>query len=271
MQGVFREVHSLKGNARALNLESIGKTAHELEDVFEELKEKPEEITEELKLKTLQAVEALKNDIQDGNALFKKILNMQSALQDKGLDAMSEFEERFRKVVEIEARARNKSVAFKFENKLEKPLDAALINKLCNPLSHILRNSISHGIETSEMRRKLNKPIMGRVTLRLTRTRDVLTLICEDDGGGLDAGKIKEKAQELNLFNAETLSKMSDAEIYKLIFSSGLSTTEGINEGSGRGVGMDAVRADLKILKAIIGISTRAKEFTRFTIQIPGA
>ncbi|MDH5650170.1 MAG: GAF domain-containing protein, partial [Gammaproteobacteria bacterium] len=150
LQKCYREVHTLKGNARALNLDSIAKTAHELEDVFDELKEKPDQITEELKERVFSAVSSLKDEVHDGNALFEKILNMQRALQTKSQDVMEEFEERFRKIVEKEQQTTGKAVKFDFVNELPAPLPGPVMIKLRNPLSHIIRNSMSHGIENAE-------------------------------------------------------------------------------------------------------------------------
>ena len=269
LQVCFREVHTLKGNARALNLDSIGKTAHELEDVFEELKENPEGVTPELKEKVFAAVTLLKDEIHDGNSIFEKILNMQQALQVKSQDTMSEFESRFRGIVDKESNETGKEVNFIFNNKLSKPLDGQVVIKLRNPLSHIVRNSLSHGIEPAEERKERFKDPVGKVTLTLTEKEGFLYITCEDDGTGLQTDKIKNKAVKMGLITPEQSAAMTESDVHKMIFTSGLSTADRVSDISGRGVGMDAVKEDLKALGAVILVSSKPGQYARFTIKIP--
>ncbi len=264
----FRNVHTLKGNARSLNLDSIGTTAHELEDLFSELRDQPDRFSGKLKEKMILALDSLNNELKDGNSLFEKILNMQSSLQSKSMDAMSEFEERLRKIVDKESSILKKKIDFRYQRDLD-TIEGAVLMKLRNPLSHIIRNAIAHGIESPEERERLGKPEDGRILLGISLTDGHLMITCEDDGSGLNTERIRQKAVEMNLIAREQSRTMQDKEVHRLIFTSGLSTADQVNEMSGRGVGMDAVREDLKKLGATIFLSTKPQKYTRFTIKVP--
>lgn len=269
LQRCFREVHTLKGNARALNLDSIGKTAHELEDVFADLREEPEKMDAERKERVLSAVASLKNEIHDGNALFEKILNMQHALKSHSNDLMGEFEERLKNIVEREKKSSSKLIEFKLQNDLKRPLPGPAMVKLRNPLSHLIRNSFNHGIESPEERSEIGKDPTGTILLRISESDGFIDILLEDDGRGLDTDRIREKAIEMGAIKPEELADLPEKDVHRLIFTSGLSTAHELSESAGRGVGMDAVKEDLKNLGAKIFLGSKKDKYTRFVIRIP--
>jgi len=145
-------------------------------------------------------------------------------------------------------------------------LDKGLIEKLVDPLTHLVRNSIDHGIESAEVRRTRNKAERGTVTLEASRLGSSIVINISDDGGGLDRERILAKAQE----NGIACSVQdSDQTIWQLIFEPGFSTASAVTDVSGRGVGLDVVKRNVAALGGRIEIESRAGEGTRFSIYLP--
>lgn len=148
-------------------------------------------------------------------------------------------------------------------------IDRDLIENLEEPLIHILRNAIDHGIENKELRQSRGKPLEGTVILNAERRGNHIVISIRDDGGGLDKEKIKTKAIEKKIVTEEQLKTMTDNEIYNLIFVQGFSTSEKIDLVSGRGVGMDIVKAAVGKSKGRIEIKTEQGKYTEFLLVFP--
>lgn len=149
-------------------------------------------------------------------------------------------------------------------------LDKKMVEKLSDPLVHMLRNSIDHGIEDPQVRQKIGKPSQGRV--RLTASYDAGSIVIElrDDGAGISTTKIKEKALSKKLFDAATLEAMQEPALLDLIFMPGFSTSAIITDVSGRGVGMDVVKKNIvEDLKGSVKIETKSGQGSAFTIRLP--
>ncbi|MDX1959124.1 MAG: ATP-binding protein, partial [Leptospiraceae bacterium] len=263
-------VHSLKGNARALNLESIGERAHKLEDELDKLRSNVSEIQKEFIERTLKALEEFHIEIKDGSSIFEKILGMKSALGGKQKDVDSpakELEDFLRSLLNKESKELGKQIDFHFFQEGDE-VSGELLGKLKNPLIQILKNSLDHGIESSENRVKLGKKAQGKISVRLQSSGGKLIIDCEDDGGGLNLERIKKKAIEVGVLKEENVSKMSREEIYQLIFRAGFSTADKVTGLSGRGVGMDIVKDDIEKLGGKIRIQTHEGKFTKFSIEI---
>lgn len=149
----------------------------------------------------------------------------------------------------------------------ETELDKTVIEKLNDPLVHIIRNSIDHGIEMPETRRAAGKPATGKVSLSAEHSGDSVLITIKDDGAGLDRDAIRSKAIERGLLagNAEP----ADKEIYALIFAPGFSTAARITSVSGRGVGMDVVKRGIEGLRGSIGVDSVKGQGTTITLKIP--
>lgn len=145
-------------------------------------------------------------------------------------------------------------------------LDKSLIEKLVDPLTHLVRNSIDHGIESPKARAAAGKPATGRVTLTAAQQGGNIIIGIHDDGSGLNRDKILAKAQENGLPVAET---MSDEDVWALIFQPGFSTAEIVTDVSGRGVGMDVVRRNIGSLGGRIEVSSTPGQGSVFTIVLP--
>ncbi len=148
----------------------------------------------------------------------------------------------------------------------ETELDKELIELLIDPLTHVVRNAIDHGIESPLERRRAGKPEAGSVSMRATHRGGSVLIEISDDGRGLDRERILAKARELGLPASET---MSDDEVWAIIFEAGFSTAREVTEVSGRGVGMDVVRRNINALGGSVYIASTKGEGTTITIQLP--
>jgi len=145
-------------------------------------------------------------------------------------------------------------------------LDKGLIEKITDPLTHLVRNSLDHGIESPEAREAAGKPAKGTITLRAFHQGGNVIIEVSDDGRGLDREKILAKARQ----NGMTVSDaMSDQEVWQLIFEAGFSTAEVVTDVSGRGVGMDVVKRNIQALGGRVEINSAAGQGTRIAIRLP--
>jgi two-component system chemotaxis sensor kinase CheA len=148
-------------------------------------------------------------------------------------------------------------------------LDRAILDELTDPLLHILRNCIDHGLESPEERAAARKGIRGRVLVSVRRDRDRVVLEIEDDGRGMDAEKLKSSAVARGLITAEAASRMPDKEAFMLCCLPGVSTAKNVSEISGRGVGMDAVKRAVENVNGTMEIESEKGRGTRFTLRLP--
>jgi len=151
----------------------------------------------------------------------------------------------------------------------ETELDKNVIDKMGDPLMHLIRNCIDHGIELPEVRIKKGKPEQGTIKLSAYYRGNQVIIEVEDDGAGLDSQKILKKAIEKGLVSEEESSQLTKKQIYNFIFSPGFSTAEKITDISGRGVGMDVVRDNITQLKGIVDVESKEGEYTKFIIKLP--
>ena len=148
-------------------------------------------------------------------------------------------------------------------------LDKAIIDEMKDPIMHILRNCVDHGIEPPEEREKHHKRATGRITMKAFQVGSQVAIEISDDGGGVDILKVKEKAVAKGLIAKDKIADMTDAEAYQLLFLPGFSTKEEVTETSGRGVGLDVVRDALSRLKGTIEIVSARHVGTTFLIKLP--
>ncbi len=149
----------------------------------------------------------------------------------------------------------------------ETELDKTVIDQLKDPLVHIIRNSIDHGIEGPDIRRAAGKPPQGCVNLSATHSGANVLITIDDDGAGLDPDAIFQKAVEKGIVNKD--ARLPESEIFDLIFEPGFSTAREITGVSGRGVGMDVVRRSIETLRGSIDVESRAGKGTKITLKLP--
>lgn len=146
-------------------------------------------------------------------------------------------------------------------------LDKSMVDRLGDPLTHLMRNAMDHGLETPEARLAAGKSATGRLELRARHEAGAIVIEVADDGAGLNRERILTKAREKGLLTGETY--LSDAEVWALIFEPGFSTAEQISKLSGRGVGMDVVRRSIEALRGTLDIDSLAGQGTVFRIRLP--
>lgn len=148
-------------------------------------------------------------------------------------------------------------------------LDRQVIESIKDPLTHMIRNSADHGLETPEDRLKANKPEAGKITLKAFHGGGLVIIEIADNGRGLPVEKIKEKALTNDIVTAEQLETLTENQIFQFIFSSGFSTAEKVTNISGRGVGMDVVRSNIEKIGGTVEVRSIAGMGSTFTIKIP--
>ena len=148
-------------------------------------------------------------------------------------------------------------------------LDRSVIEEIGDPLLHLLRNAVDHGIEKPAERIARGKPSTGCLRLSAAHADSFIVISLEDDGRGIDVEAVKRKAVERGVVTSDHAERLSDAEAVQLIFAPGVSTADKLSDVSGRGVGMDVVRANVEKINGSVEVHTRAGLGTTFTIRLP--
>ena len=188
-----------------------------------------------------------------------------SALQLRMVKIGATFS-RFQRVVHDVARDLGKDVALVIHGE-DTELDKTVVEKIGDPLMHLVRNSLDHGIESAELRAVRGKPAQGTLTLNAFHDSGSIVITVQDDGGGLNRERVLAKALERGL--VEPGQHLSDSDIYALIFEPGFSTAEKVTNLSGRGVGMDVVKRNIAALRGTVGISSEEGQGTTVTVRLP--
>ncbi|MFW6458462.1 MAG: chemotaxis protein CheW [Halodesulfurarchaeum sp.] len=200
--------------------------------------------------------------------LDKITSNLQDTVMDMRLVPMKKIVGKFPRLVRDLAREEGKQVDFTIEGETVE-IDRTILTEISDPLMHILRNAVDHGIEPPEEREATGKAPTGSVTLRAERERDRVKIQVIDDGRGVDHEAVRTKAIEKGILEAEEARELPDEEIAELIFHSGFSTTEEVTDVSGRGVGMDVVNDTVSRLDGTVSVQSDEGEGTTVTLTLP--
>ncbi|WP_375512694.1 chemotaxis protein CheA [uncultured Nostoc sp.] len=193
---------------------------------------------------------------------------LQSGVMKTRLQPISSIWQKFPRVTRDLAIASGKQVEVDMEG-ADTELDKSIIETIKDPLTHLLRNCIDHGIELPAERIACGKPSLGRLFLRAFHESGKVNIEIGDDGRGLNLERIKERSQQLGLVNAVQAATMSESEAMNLIFLSGFSTAEQVTHLSGRGVGMDIVKSNIEKINGTVEIHSQQGQGTTFKIKIP--
>jgi len=207
----------------------------------------------------------LQKNIEDLEVLSSRL---QSGAMNFRMLPISNLFNRFPAQVRDIARQIGKKVELKIQGG-ETELDKILINQLADPLLHLIRNSIDHGIETDQQRVAINKNEIGQINLSAYYLGSNAIIEIEDDGKGIDSNIIAAKAVEKNLLSKEQASELSEKEIFDLIFEPGFSSAEQVTELSGRGVGMDVVKTSINQMQGSIRVESKVDHGTKITLRLP--
>jgi two-component system chemotaxis sensor kinase CheA len=193
---------------------------------------------------------------------------LQDGIMRMRMQPISNLFSKFPRVVRDLARSCRKLVRLELDGR-DTELDKSLIEMIKDPLVHLLRNCIDHGIETPDARTARGKHPEGRIVLRAYHQNGLVHIDIADDGAGIAIGRVKSKAIERGLVTAERAASMSDAEIAAMIFLPGFSTADQVTNVSGRGVGMDVVKTNVEQVGGTVEVESRAGIGTTFTLKIP--
>ncbi len=192
--------------------------------------------------------------------------DLQEGLMRSRMVPFSRIVPRLRRIVRQISTELNKNVDLELGN-IEGELDRSMMERMVAPLEHMLRNAIDHGIEDVSTREAAGKVASGRIVITLERDGGDVLVLVGDDGGGIDINRVRQKAIERNLINDNT--ELSDQEILQFILHAGFSTAETITQISGRGVGMDVVNSEIRLMGGSIAINSELGQGTVFTIRVP--
>jgi len=194
--------------------------------------------------------------------------DLQTAAMKTRMQPIKKVFGRFPRVVRDLARSLNKKIDLDMRGE-ETDLDKNLVEALADPLVHLVRNSIDHGIEMPDERVAAGKPASGKVELSAEQAGDQIQLLIRDDGKGIDAEALRHKAIASNLLEEDAANRLSTRECFELIFLPGFSTKQEISDISGRGVGMDVVKTRITQLNGTIAIDSELGRGTTITINVP--
>ena len=194
--------------------------------------------------------------------------NLQDTVMDMRLIPLKKVFDKFPRLVRDLAREEDKRVDFSVAGE-NIELDRTILDEISDPLMHVLRNAVDHGIEPPGEREAAGKPRTGSVELRAEREHDTVVITVEDDGGGIDADVIRAEAADKGIRPREELDDLPDEEIYDYIFHPGFSTNDEITDVSGRGVGMDVVKTTVESLDGSVNVDSTLGEGTTVSIRLP--
>jgi two-component system chemotaxis sensor kinase CheA len=222
------------------------------------------------KIALLQVASDNKN--ADLKRIAENIDRLTSDLQDLVMQVrmvpVGQVFDRFQKFVRDLALNKGKTVDLVMEGR-DIEVDRTILDEIGEPLLHLLRNSIDHGIETLEERIKVNKNPVGKIRLSARRDGDHVIIEVEDDGAGINLEKIKKAAVQRGFAHIDEVDKMNGEQLVSMIFLPGFSTANEVTETSGRGVGMDVVKTKIAALGGTVHIETRLGQGTKTSIKLP--
>jgi two-component system, chemotaxis family, sensor kinase CheA len=213
--------------------------------------------------------ELLRGKFADAMAFQARVLNdLQRSVMKIRMVPVEQLFRRFPRMVRDVARQCGRDVELALSGQ-DTDLDKGILDAIAEPLTHLVRNAVGHGIESPEERRKAGKPAQGTVRLNAYHQGNQVIVEVSDDGRGIDVQRIRAKAIEVGLTTAEEAARLSDNETVEFIFRPGFSTAEQVTEVSGRGVGMDVVQSVLHRLKASISVENRPGQGATFRLKLP--
>ncbi|MEO4048381.1 chemotaxis protein CheA [Pseudomonas sp. CAU 1711] len=194
--------------------------------------------------------------------------DLQTAVMKTRMQPIKKVFGRFPRLVRDLARNLKKEINLELVGE-ETDLDKNLVEALADPLVHLVRNAVDHGVETPEDREASGKPRTGRVVLSAEQEGDHILLMITDDGKGMDADVLRAKAVEKGLLDKDAAERLSELECYNLIFAPGFSTKTEISDVSGRGVGMDVVKTKISQLNGTVNVFSQKGQGSRIVIKVP--
>jgi two-component system chemotaxis sensor kinase CheA len=201
-------------------------------------------------------------------AMERLISEMQEDVSTARLVPVNEIFQKYPRMVRDLARDAGKEIELIIEGG-DLELDKGTLDTISEPLIHLLRNAVGHGIEHAETRQQMNKPKEGTIKLTAKRAENYVLIIVEDDGRGVDAERLKKALVTTGRIKPEEVESLGHNDILKLLFEPGVTSAEGVTNLSGRGVGLDVVRTAVRSLGGRVDVVTEKDKGTTFTLQLP--
>jgi two-component system chemotaxis sensor kinase CheA len=217
--------------------------------------------------RTSDGLSQLAKDLSESSALLARTTNeIQESIMKVRMVPIGQVFDRFPRMVRDLAKARGKEIHLEIAG-AETDLDKTIVDEVGEPLMHLVRNCVDHGIEPPELRESRGKPRHGTIRLNAYHEGNQVIIEIADDGGGIDLQRVREKGIRLGLVTEN--DRLTDREIIELIFTPGFSTADQITDVSGRGVGMDVVKKNILRLKGVFDVDSVQGEGTKFTMKLP--
>ncbi|MEO6913123.1 MAG: chemotaxis protein CheA [Candidatus Baltobacteraceae bacterium] len=209
----------------------------------------------------------LVKDLNESAAFLARTTNeIQESIMKVRMVPIGQVFDRFPRLVRDVAKARGKEVQLRISG-AQTDLDKTIVDEVGEPLMHLLRNCVDHGIETPDVRERLGKPRQGTLSLNAYHEGNQIIIEVSDDGSGIDLQRVRDHGVKQGLISAD--DRLSDREIVELIFTPGFSTAETVSDVSGRGVGMDVVKKNILRLKGVFDVDSVTGAGTTFTMKLP--
>lgn len=208
-------------------------------------------------------------ELKGALAEMRRLLGgMQDTISMARIVQVGEILEKFPRMVRDLALARHKEIELALEGR-DTELDKGMLDAIGEPLLHLVRNAVDHGIEPPDVRRENNKPPKGTIRIAARRTENHILVEVEDDGSGIKTAKIKGAAIQKGLVTPKQAESLQDRDVLNMLFDLGVSTAEEVTGLSGRGMGLRIVKACARELGGTVEVATRIGQGTRFTLQLP--
>ena len=220
------------------------------------------------RISTLEATFENEEMAKAVNNLAVVTADLQNAVMKTRMQPIKKVFGRFPRVVRDLARSLKKDINLELRGE-ETDLDKNLVEALADPLVHLVRNAVDHGVEMPDIREKAGKSRQGLIVLAAAQEGDHILLTISDDGAGMDANILRQKAVEKGMMDEESASRLTDSECFALIFAPGFSMKAEISDISGRGVGMDVVKTSISKLNGVIDIKSEIGVGTTLSIKVP--
>ena len=212
------------------------------------------------------------NLVKDLRAVNENISLLTSDMQDEVMKVrmvpVAYLFNTFPRAMRDLARKKGKDIDFQIKGE-DTQLDKAIIDEMKDPIMHLLRNAVDHGIESPEERKAKNKPQVGKIMLSAYQEGSQVVVEVTDDGAGININKVKERAVSKDIISKDRIDDMVDEQVYQLLFTPGFSTKEDVSETSGRGVGLDVVRDNIAKLKGMVEVRSKEDDSTSFIMRVP--
>ena len=269
LEKIYRSMHLIKGNASLLALKFFADQAHQLEDSISDLQKKPGHITASDMEPLKEKLNDMRESIMDVHGLLDRISQIHTQMRPKRSYERKLLIQSFENLTKKMSSETGKNIRLK-SNKFkisDIPYKSQLLVK--EILIQFIRNSIAHGIELPEERKRVNKPRQAVIEIATFRNNGSYAVQVRDDGRGIQVEKLRKRAKELGQWPEKEINSWTEEQVVDTIFLPGITTSDDVDEIAGRGVGMDLVKDKINLHKGDIRIDFEKDKFCQFTVTLP--